>query len=125
MSDPDSGALQALRSRSTAPEMSFESPVDIVNGMVQQRPSSPNPSPAIAIRSSSPSCATIDANVPPQLDIHLIVDNYATHKHPKVRTWFARHSHHAYLYLLAQSTRTLPRPHHSIAPSAAALSFPP
>ncbi|NEV03406.1 transposase, partial [Bradyrhizobium uaiense] len=32
----------------------------------------------------------IEANVPPQLDIHLVVDNYATHKHPKVRTWLAR-----------------------------------
>jgi putative transposase len=31
----------------------------------------------------------IDANVPPELDIHLVVDNYATHKHPKVRRWLA------------------------------------
>ena len=31
----------------------------------------------------------IDANVPPDLDIHLIVDNYATHKHEKVRRWLA------------------------------------
>jgi putative transposase len=31
----------------------------------------------------------IDANVPPDLDIHLVVDNYATHKHPKVRRWLA------------------------------------
>ncbi len=29
----------------------------------------------------------IDASVPSDLAIHLIVDNYATHKHPKVRTW--------------------------------------
>jgi putative transposase len=32
----------------------------------------------------------IEANVPTKLDIHLIVDNYATHKHPKVRAWLAR-----------------------------------
>ena len=32
----------------------------------------------------------IDANVPAPLDIHLIVDNYATHKHPKVKAWLAR-----------------------------------
>ena len=32
----------------------------------------------------------IDANVPPDLDIHLIVDNYATHKHPKVKLWLAQ-----------------------------------
>lgn len=31
----------------------------------------------------------IDANVPKQLDIHLVVDNYATHKHAKVRNWLA------------------------------------
>jgi transposase len=34
----------------------------------------------------------IDEQVPPHLDIHLIVDNYATHKHPKVRGWLARHT---------------------------------
>ena len=32
----------------------------------------------------------IDANVPASLDIHLIVDNYATHKHSKVKAWLAR-----------------------------------
>lgn len=31
----------------------------------------------------------LDASVPRDLDIHLIIDNYATHKHPKVRTWLA------------------------------------
>lgn len=32
----------------------------------------------------------IDANVPPELDVHIIMDNYTTHKHQKVRSWFAR-----------------------------------
>ncbi len=32
----------------------------------------------------------LDASVPEELEIHLIVDNYATHKHPKVRTWLAQ-----------------------------------
>ena len=32
---------------------------------------------------------TIDQSVPAQLDIHCIVDNYATHSHPKVRAWLA------------------------------------
>ena len=32
----------------------------------------------------------IEANVPEALDVHLIVDNYATHKHPRVRAWLAR-----------------------------------
>jgi putative transposase len=31
----------------------------------------------------------IEANEPPELDIHLVVDNYATHKHEKVRRWLA------------------------------------
>ena len=33
----------------------------------------------------------IDANVPKGLAVHLIVDNYATHKHPSVQRWLARH----------------------------------
>ncbi len=32
----------------------------------------------------------IEANVPTDMDIHLIVDNYATHKHVKVKAWLAR-----------------------------------
>jgi putative transposase len=30
---------------------------------------------------------SLDAGVPAELDVHLIVDNYATHKHPKVQRW--------------------------------------
>jgi transposase len=33
----------------------------------------------------------IDRETQSELDIHLIVDNYATHKHPKVRAWLKRH----------------------------------
>jgi transposase len=33
----------------------------------------------------------VEANVPKRLAIHAIVDNYATHKHPKVKEWLARH----------------------------------
>lgn len=33
----------------------------------------------------------LDRNVPPSLQIHLILDNYGTHKHPKVKAWLARH----------------------------------
>jgi transposase len=32
----------------------------------------------------------LESNTPADLDLHLIVDNYATHKHPKVRLWLAR-----------------------------------
>jgi len=31
----------------------------------------------------------IEKNVPKTLQVHLIVDNYATHKHPRVKRWFA------------------------------------
>jgi transposase len=34
---------------------------------------------------------TIDRNTPKNLDLHLVVDNYATHKHPKVKAWLERH----------------------------------
>ena len=34
----------------------------------------------------------IDEAVPAALDVHLILDNYATHKHAKVRTWLAARS---------------------------------
>jgi transposase len=33
----------------------------------------------------------IDSETPAGLDLHLIVDNYATHKHPKVKAWLKRH----------------------------------
>jgi transposase len=33
----------------------------------------------------------IDRETPEELDVHLIQDNYATHKHPKVKAWLARH----------------------------------
>lgn len=33
----------------------------------------------------------LDEQVPTSLDLHLIIDNYATHKHPKVRAWLAEH----------------------------------
>jgi putative transposase len=31
----------------------------------------------------------IEANVPSELDVHLVIDNYATHKHPRVKRWLA------------------------------------
>ena len=34
---------------------------------------------------------TIDTAVPPDRDVHLILDNHATHKTAPVRRWFARH----------------------------------
>ena len=34
----------------------------------------------------------IDQTIPAEKPLHLICDNYATHKHPKVQRWLARHS---------------------------------
>jgi transposase len=34
---------------------------------------------------------TIDREVPKGLEIHLILDNYSTHKHQNVKTWLAKH----------------------------------
>jgi len=31
----------------------------------------------------------VDASVPTEMDVHLVVDNYATHKHPAVKRWLA------------------------------------
>ena len=33
----------------------------------------------------------IDKNVPNGLDVHLVCDNYGTHKTPAIRTWLAKH----------------------------------
>jgi transposase len=33
----------------------------------------------------------LDGNTPAAMELHLIADNYATHKHPRVKAWLARH----------------------------------
>ena len=33
----------------------------------------------------------VDRDTPAGMDLHLIVDNYSTHKHPKVKQWIERH----------------------------------
>jgi transposase len=42
-------------------------------------------------RATPRSQITIDREVPKDLTIHLIVDNYATHKHPTVGSWLDKH----------------------------------
>jgi len=32
----------------------------------------------------------VERNVTSELDVHLIVDNFSAHKHPKVRAWIAK-----------------------------------
>ncbi len=33
----------------------------------------------------------IEAAADPGLDVHLVLDNYGTHKHPQVKLWFQKH----------------------------------
>jgi transposase len=33
----------------------------------------------------------LEANTPKRMQVHLVLDNYGTHKHPKVKAWFAAH----------------------------------
>ncbi len=40
----------------------------------------------------------IEANVPEDLDPHLVLDNYGTHKHPKVKQWLAARSRYQVHY---------------------------
>ena len=56
----------------------------------------------------------VEANVPPDLDIHIVMDNYSTHKTKTIRDWFARRPalacpFHADLCLMAQPGRALLR----------------
>jgi transposase len=48
----------------------------------------------------------IDAETPPKLELHLIVDNYATHKHPNVQKWLKRH-HRFHLHFIPTSSSWL------------------
>jgi hypothetical protein len=53
----------------------------------------------------------IDRETPKDLDLHLIADNYGSHKHPKVLAWLARSALqdalHADVIVLAQSDRVV------------------
>ncbi len=56
----------------------------------------------------------IDAAVPKDLELHLALDNYATHKTESVKKWLLRHpplppALHAHLRVLAQPRRALVR----------------
>jgi transposase len=46
----------------------------------------------------------IDGETPQGLDLHLIVDNYATHKHPKVQRWLARHKRFHFHFIPTSSS---------------------
>jgi hypothetical protein len=76
------------------------------------------PAPGTATRSS---CASSNRSPRPypRAPLHLACDNYATHKHPAVKAWLARHPWvtgspciHPDVGILAQPGRDLLRDHH-------------
>ena len=68
---------------------------------------------------------TIEAEVPADLDVHLIADNYATHKTALIRNWFAKrprfHMHFTPKRLVAEPGGALVRSAHrkAVAPRRA------
>jgi len=56
--------------------------------------------------------ATLDREVPADLDVHVILDNSSTHKTPAIRKWLTAHPRfalalHAHRQLVAQPRRAL------------------
>lgn len=47
---------------------------------------------------------TIEKQVPAGKVIHAIVDNYATHKHPRVHQWLARHPRGTFHFTLTSAS---------------------
>ncbi len=48
----------------------------------------------------------IDRQTPQHLDLHLVVDNYSTHKHAKVKAWLKRH-HRFHMHFIPTSSSWL------------------
>lgn len=46
----------------------------------------------------------IDGTTPNDMDIHCIVDNYGTHKHPKVEVWLKKHSRFHFHFIPTSSS---------------------
>jgi len=46
----------------------------------------------------------IDAKVPKRKTVHVILHNYATHKHPKVRQWIAKHPRFVFHFTLTSAS---------------------
>ena len=42
----------------------------------------------------------IQATVPADKAVHVVLDNYAAHKHPKVRAWLARHERFTFHFVV-------------------------
>ena len=51
---------------------------------------------------------TVARDVPADKTIHVVLDNYATHKHPKVRGWLARHPRVTFHFTLTSCSWPMP-----------------
>jgi len=47
---------------------------------------------------------TFSEEIPEGKELHLIVDNYATHKHPKVKAWLRRHNNFHFHFIPTSSS---------------------
>jgi transposase len=47
---------------------------------------------------------TLNEEIPEDKELHLIVDNYATHKHPKVKAWLKRHKQFHFHFIPTSSS---------------------
>jgi hypothetical protein len=50
----------------------------------------------------------IEAEVPSSKQVHVVLDNYATHKHPKAVKWLGRHSHFTLHFTPTSASRRKP-----------------
>jgi transposase len=67
--------------------------LNYLEGKLITRLARPRPSPGQACHQEWLAfLKTIDQETPADLDIHIIADNYATHKHPAVSRWLDRHA---------------------------------
>jgi len=60
----------------------------------------------------------IDAGVPEHLDVHLVCDNYGTHKTPAITNWLKRHPRF-HMHYTCQGSREFPRCDHGNSPPGA------
>lgn len=57
----------------------------------------------------------IDSAVPKDLDLHLVLDNYATHKTPTVKEWLIRHPRFHVHFTPTSSSSARPSPRWCVA----------
>jgi len=85
---------QAVDAVDLQTDLTVEHVVDVHNLVMRDhdgRPSSPRCTSAIGQSKFKKFLERIEPEVPEDLDIHLILDNYATHKTPAIKAWLLRH----------------------------------